>query len=81
MGAALVALTGRDAPVERKITRYGEVLRSGWKLYRLAFFYFITFGGFVAMFLLLPTVLQDWFKVQPEKVLGASYEPIPFLKA
>ena len=60
-GAALVALTGRDAPVERKVTRYGEVLRSGWKLYRLAFFYFITFGGFVAMFLLLPTVLQDWF--------------------
>jgi len=37
------------------------VLRSGWRLYRLAFFYFITFGGFVAMFLLLPTLLQDWF--------------------
>jgi uncharacterized protein (DUF1501 family) len=27
------------------------------------------------------TVLQGWFKVQPETVLGASYEPIPFLKA
>jgi uncharacterized protein (DUF1501 family) len=27
------------------------------------------------------TVLQGWFGVQPEKVLGASYEPIPFLKA
>jgi NNP family nitrate/nitrite transporter-like MFS transporter len=37
------------------------VLRSGWRLYRLAFFYFITFGGFVALFILLPTVLQDWF--------------------
>jgi NNP family nitrate/nitrite transporter-like MFS transporter len=37
------------------------VLRSGWRLYRLAFFYFITFGGFVAMAFLLPTVLQDWF--------------------
>ena len=31
------------------------------KLYRLAFFYFITFGGFVAMGFLLPTLLQDWF--------------------
>jgi len=27
------------------------------------------------------TVLQGWFKVQPEMVLGASYDPIPFLKA
>ena len=27
------------------------------------------------------TVLQGWFKVQPETVLGASYDPIPFLKA
>jgi NNP family nitrate/nitrite transporter-like MFS transporter len=37
------------------------VLRAGWRLYRLAFFYFITFGGFVAMAFLLPTLLQDWF--------------------
>ncbi|HEU5371523.1 MAG TPA: MFS transporter [Gaiellaceae bacterium] len=60
-GAVLVALFARDAPVESKPTRYSDVIRSGWRLYRLAFFYFITFGGFVAMFLLLPTVLQDWF--------------------
>jgi NNP family nitrate/nitrite transporter-like MFS transporter len=62
-GAALVGLAGRDAPVagEPTRTRYRAVLRSGFRLYRLAFFYFITFGGFVAMFLLLPTVLQDWF--------------------
>jgi NNP family nitrate/nitrite transporter-like MFS transporter len=40
---------------------YARVLRAGWRLYRLAVFYFITFGGFVAAFLLLPTVLQDWF--------------------
>ena len=59
--AALVGLAGRDAPVAGKPTRYRDVLRSGVRLYRLAFFYFITFGGFVAMFLLLPTVLQDWF--------------------
>ena len=60
-GAVLIGLTARDAPVHSQPTRYGDVIRSGWRLYRLAFFYFITFGGFVAMFLLLPTVLQDWF--------------------
>jgi NNP family nitrate/nitrite transporter-like MFS transporter len=60
-GAALFAATARDAPARGAPAHYREVLRSGWRLYRLAFFYFITFGGFVAMFLLLPTVLQDWF--------------------
>jgi len=59
--AALVAAGARDAPARGPRTDYRRVLRSGWRLYRLAFFYFITFGGFVAMFLLLPTVLQDWF--------------------
>jgi MFS transporter, NNP family, nitrate/nitrite transporter len=60
-GAGLIAVAARDAPVASRPARYRDVLRSGWRLYRLAFFYFITFGGFVAMFLLLPTVLQDWF--------------------
>jgi NNP family nitrate/nitrite transporter-like MFS transporter len=60
-GAALVATTAHDAPTRRPPTHYREVLGAGWRLYRLAFFYFITFGGFVALFLLLPTVLQDWF--------------------
>jgi NNP family nitrate/nitrite transporter-like MFS transporter len=67
VGIALVAfaavfwLLARDAPGERQIARYGDIIRSGWRLYRLAFFYFITFGGFVAMGFLLPTLLQDWF--------------------
>jgi NNP family nitrate/nitrite transporter-like MFS transporter len=60
-GAVLTSLTARDAATPRAVTHYREVLGSGWRLYRLAFFYFITFGGFVALFLLLPTVLQDWF--------------------
>ena len=60
-GAALFWLFARDAPSAGAPARYGEVLRSGWRLYRLAFFYFITFGGFVAMGFLLPTLLQDWF--------------------
>jgi MFS transporter, NNP family, nitrate/nitrite transporter len=59
--AALTALGSRDAPDRRPPARYREVLRAGWRLWRLAFFYFITFGGFVALFLLMPTLLQDWF--------------------
>jgi NNP family nitrate/nitrite transporter-like MFS transporter len=60
-GAALTAATAHDAPTRRPPAHYREVLHAGWRLWRLAFFYFITFGGFVALFLLLPTVLQDWF--------------------
>ena len=60
-GAALTALTAHDSPDVKPPARYREVLSAGWRLWRLAFFYFITFGGFVALFLLLPTVLQDWF--------------------
>ena len=60
-GAAVFFLLARDAPGHGAPPDYGEVLRAGWRLYRLAFFYFITFGGFVAMGFLLPTLLQDWF--------------------
>ena len=51
----------REAAVERPRTRYGEVLRAGWRLWRLALFYFVTFGGFVAMAIFLPKLLKDWF--------------------
>ncbi len=60
-GAVLVAAGARDAAAHGSGADYRRVLRAGVRLYRLAFFYFITFGGFVAMFLLLPTLLQDWF--------------------
>jgi NNP family nitrate/nitrite transporter-like MFS transporter len=60
-GAVLTATAAHDAPARKPPSDYREVLRAGWRLWRLAFFYFITFGGFVAMFLLLPTLLQDWF--------------------
>jgi NNP family nitrate/nitrite transporter-like MFS transporter len=46
---------------EPKRQPYGEVLRSGWTLYRLSLFYFVTFGGFVAMAIFLPKLLTDWF--------------------
>jgi NNP family nitrate/nitrite transporter-like MFS transporter len=48
----------RGAPV-----RYGAVLRSGWRLWRLALLYFVTFGGFVAMAVFLPKLLRDWFDI------------------
>jgi MFS transporter, NNP family, nitrate/nitrite transporter len=51
----------REAPGERPRTDYGEVLRAGWRLWRLALFYFVTFGGFVAMAIFLPKLLKDWF--------------------
>ncbi len=52
----------RDLPDRApKRQPYGEVLRSGWDLYRLSLFYFVTFGGFVAMALFLPKLLTDWF--------------------
>ena len=52
----------RDVP-DRTPRRqpYAEVLRSGWDLYRLSLFYFVTFGGFVAMAIFLPKLLTDWF--------------------
>lgn len=60
-GAALFWLRAEDAPGERPRTRYGEVLGAGWRLWRLALFYFVTFGGFVAMAVFLPKLLVDWF--------------------
>lgn len=50
-----------DPPGRGQPARYRDVLRSGWKLWRLALLYFVTFGGFVAMAVFLPKLLQDWF--------------------
>jgi MFS transporter, NNP family, nitrate/nitrite transporter len=58
----LWASSARNAPVVRHARPgYREVLRSGWPLWQLAFFYFVTFGGFVAMAIFLPKLLVDWF--------------------
>lgn len=52
----------RDLPGrEPKRQPYREVLRQRWDLSRLSLFYFVTFGGFVAMALFLPKLLTDWF--------------------
>jgi NNP family nitrate/nitrite transporter-like MFS transporter len=52
----------RNAPgIEPRSPDYRRVLRSGWRMWRLALFYFVTFGGFVAMAIFLPKLLKDWF--------------------
>jgi MFS transporter, NNP family, nitrate/nitrite transporter len=54
--------SARNAPDHRpRTTPYGRVLRSGAVLWQLALFYFVAFGGFVAMALYLPKLLTDWF--------------------
>jgi NNP family nitrate/nitrite transporter-like MFS transporter len=50
-------------PPRGPAVRYGAVLRSGWRLWRLALLYFVTFGGFVAMAVFLPKLLRDWFDI------------------
>ena len=55
------ARSPRRVRARRRAPRYLAVVRAGWRLYRLAFFYFITFGGFVAMSIFLPKLLKDWF--------------------
>ncbi len=61
------ALLARDAPVARPALRVVDYLRPlanprGWAL---SFYYFLTFGGFVAMAVYLPTFLTDGFGLTP----------------
>ncbi len=60
-GAAMIWFLGSDAPNPPTPTRYGVVLRAGWRLHRLSLLYFVTFGGFVAMFTFLQKLLTKWF--------------------
>ncbi|MCB0827374.1 MAG: NarK/NasA family nitrate transporter [Solirubrobacterales bacterium] len=67
--AAVIAAYGliwmslaRESPREKPPkVHYMETLKAGWKLWRLSLFYFVTFGGFVAMAIYLPKLLKDWF--------------------
>jgi NNP family nitrate/nitrite transporter-like MFS transporter len=53
----------RNAEVERpEPIAIRDVLRLGPALWQLALFYFVTFGGFVAMSIFLPKLLKDWFE-------------------
>lgn len=63
----LFLLLARDAPVSRPTKSLRQVLspladRRSWSL---SLFYFLTFGGFVAMAVYLPIFLTDLFKLTP----------------
>jgi NNP family nitrate/nitrite transporter-like MFS transporter len=60
--AAVWMLLSRNAPGERPTpVPIRKVLRFGPALWQLTLFYFVTFGGFVAMSIYLPKLLKDWF--------------------
>ena len=66
--AIVFGLLARDAPSARQPLRLGAMLavlareRLAWAL---AAFYFLTFGGFVAFAIYLPTLLKDDFGMRP----------------
>lgn len=61
--AGVWVLSARNAPSHTpKRPSYRAVLRSGRRLWQLSLFYFVAFGGFVAMSLYLPKLLTDWFE-------------------
>jgi NNP family nitrate/nitrite transporter-like MFS transporter len=63
VATAAVFYSMAEDPPRGPAVDYGAVLRSGWKLWRLALLYFVTFGGFVAMAVFLPKLLRDWFDI------------------
>jgi len=66
--AAVFWLFARDAPGMVKPKSLGDslsVLRAEKMAWILSLFYFLTFGGFVAIANYLPTLLQEWFKLTP----------------
>ena len=62
-GAGMMWFLSSDAPNPPKPTRYVSVLGAGWRLWRLALLYFLTFGAFVAMFTFLQKLLTKWFGI------------------
>jgi nitrate/nitrite transporter NarK len=66
--AVFFALLARDRPrtpdLRSLATRFGGIVREG-RVWRLALFYFLTFGAFVAFAVYLPTLLVDEFRLTP----------------
>jgi NNP family nitrate/nitrite transporter-like MFS transporter len=74
LGVAAIAFGGlflilaRDAPAAERPEESQESLRILWReplCWVLALFYFLTFGGFVALGIYLPTLLKDMFGLTP----------------
>ena len=64
----LFLLLARNAPIKaqpKKIHEYFEVLQREPLAWILSLFYFLTFGGFVALGIYLPTFLKDIFGLRP----------------
>jgi len=67
VGSALFWLVGRDSPVPRPKTTLTEPLRVFMhepRAWALTLFYFLAFGGFVAMYLYLPKLLVGVYHLQ-----------------
>jgi NNP family nitrate/nitrite transporter-like MFS transporter len=66
--AAVFVLAAREAPTAQAHKSIGDMLgvlareKMAWVL---AAFYFLTFGGFVAFSIYLPTLLKDQFQLEP----------------
>lgn len=61
-------LTARNAPRRGPAKSFGDMLKPlGEKMsWVLSFYYFLTFGGFVAMSVYLPTFLTEMFRLTPQ---------------
>ena len=58
-------LLARNAPRRAPVKSFAEIIRplSDNRSWELSLFYFLTFGGFVAMAVFLPKLLRDWFDI------------------
>lgn len=66
--AAVFGVSARNAPAPARPLGLGEMLRvlAGERLsWALSAFYFLTFGGFVAFGIYLPSLLRDEFRLAP----------------
>lgn len=65
---AIFTLTAKDAPSRRPAKSMGETIRplKDRRSWILSLYYFLTFGGFVAMAIYLPIFLTDMFHLSPQ---------------
>jgi MFS transporter, NNP family, nitrate/nitrite transporter len=64
----IFALLARDAPNRGPAKTFAEIVRplNDNRSWILSLYYFLTFGGFVAMAVYLPTLLTEVFKLTPQ---------------
>jgi NNP family nitrate/nitrite transporter-like MFS transporter len=64
----IFVLTSRNAPRKGPAKTFGDVIRplSDSRSWVLSLYYFLTFGGFVAMSIYLPIFLTETFKLTPQ---------------